>query len=313
VVDLRTWLLKSQVRFVVGKGGVGKTTMAAALALAGAASGLRVQLIELEGRDELARCFDHDGPLGYHPSTLFEHPSGGLVEARHLGPDEALLEWLREHGFGRLVPRLRSSGALEVIATAVPGIRDVLILGKIKSLARAQVADALIVDAPATGHSLSLLAAPSSLVHAARSGPIRRQAEEADAMLRDEARCCVCLVTLAAELPVTEAIEAAYDLEDRAGVALSTVLVNQFEGGERELRVALSADECAELGAELAQSLEVARWFTLARLDEEEAQRARLAAELPLGQVVVARLEADSITLDRLYELATGLLKSEWS
>lgn len=305
-------LLKSQVRFVVGKGGVGKTTMTAALGLAGAACGLQVELIELEGRDELARCFDYDGALGFRAERLYDDQSGGSVSARHLGPDEALTEWLSDHSFGRLLPKLRSTGALEVIATAVPGIRDVLVLGKIKALARAEVADVLIVDAPATGHSISLLASPASLANAARSGPIRRQAEEVNALLRDEQRCCVSLVTLASELPVTEAIEAAFDLEDRAGVALSVVLVNQLEAGASALRLELTADERSRLDDELARSVERARQFTLARSDEEDRQQERLALELPLAQVAVARVDADTIGFDQLLEIATGLLESEW-
>ncbi len=285
--------------------------MTATLGLAGAALGLRVELVELEGRGELARCFDYDGDLGFEPVTLFAHESGGVVRARHLGPDEALLEWMRDHGFGRLVSRLRSTGALDVIATAVPGIRDVLILGKIKAIARTDDVDLILVDAPATGHSLSLLASPASLVSAARSGPIRRQADEVDAMLRDEDRCSVSLVTLAAELPVTEAIEAAFDLEDRAGVALSAVIVNQYEGGDPALRRNLTELDLAQLSPELAHSVEVARWFTLARVDEEERQRTRLADDLPLAQLVVPRVDADTITFEHLMTLATGLLDSE--
>jgi len=309
-VTFRSFLTASRVRFIVGKGGVGKTTVSAALALAGAAEGLHVHVIELEGREEFLRCFDAEGPLQYESTTLYEHPSGGRVSARHLGPDEALVEWLRDHGFGRLVGRLRSSGALDVIATAVPGIRDVLVLGKIKALARDFDADAILVDAPATGHSLSLLASPSSLMAAARSGPIRRQAEEVDQMLRDETRCCVSLVTLAAELPVTEAVEAAFGLEDRAGVALSSIIVNQFAGGESLLRTNLAASEVATLDPHLAHSIDVARWFTLARVDEEARQLSRLHHELPLEQMVLPRLEADTIDLSRLSSLADACIRA---
>ncbi len=306
-MTFRATLEASKVRFVVGKGGVGKTTVAAALALAGAVEGLHVHLIELEGRDELLKCFDATDPLDYESRTLFEHDSGGRVSARHLGPDEALVEWMKDHGFGRLVGRLRSSGALDVISTAVPGIRDVLILGKIKALSRDLDVDVIIVDAPATGHSLSLLASPSSLMAAARSGPIRRQAEEVDELLRDESRCCVSLVTLAAELPVAEAIEAAFDIEDRAGVALSTVIVNNFEGGDPRLQQELTTDDTAPLDAGLVRSLEEARTFTLARVDEEERQLKRLHRDLPLDQIVLPKVPGDAIDLSRLATLADAL------
>jgi anion-transporting ArsA/GET3 family ATPase len=311
-VDLRSSLTKSQVRFVVGKGGVGKTTMTAALGLAGASCGLRMQLIELEGRDDIARLFDATEPLRFESHTLYQDPSGGSVSARHLAPDAALTEWLSDHSFARLLPKLRSSGALDVIATAVPGIRDVLVLGKIKALAREGEANVLLVDAPATGHSLSLLASPASLMNAARSGPIRRQAEEVNAMLRDESRSCVSLVTLASELPVTEAVEAAYNLEDRAGVALSTILVNQFDAGALALRAALTTDEEARLERDLRHAVARARQFTLANADEQERQRERLSNELPLPQVVVPHIDTDVISFDRLRELALVLRKSSW-
>ena len=284
--------------------------MTAALALAGASQGLRVQMIELESRGELAGCFDVTDEVGYAPVTIYEHPCGGTVSLRQLRPDDALVEWLKDHGFGRLLVRLRASGALEVIATAVPGIRDVLVLGKIKALSRDETVDVILVDAPATGHSLSLLTSPASLVAAARSGPIRRQAEEVATMLRDESRCCVTLVTLASELPVTEAVEAAYNLEDRTDVSLSNIIVNQFEGGSEALRHALSEHDFAQLGSELARSVEVARYFSLARGDEEERQRERLSRELPLAQIVVPRLDADVIDLARLAHLASELLES---
>jgi anion-transporting ArsA/GET3 family ATPase len=302
-------LKASTVRFVVGKGGVGKTTMAAALALAAAGLGRRAHLVELEGRDELARCFDRPGPLDVEPVTLFSE-GAGQVTGRHLAPERALSEWMGEHGFGRLLNRLRASGALEIVATSIPGIRDVLILGKIKALARDLAGDLIIVDAPATGHSLSLLAAPSALVAAARSGPIRRQAEEVEAMLHDESRSCVSLVTIPAELAVTEAVEAAFDLEDRAGVALSTVLVNQFVGTDPMLRAPLATATRGALDGRLVAALDGARAFTLARADEEERQRARLAAELPLPQLVVPHVAADAIGLGELIEIATTMLEA---
>jgi len=300
---------KSQVRFIVGKGGVGKTTLTAAIALAAAALGRRVQMIELEGRSELARSFDTEATLGPYPTALFEHESGATVVGRHLAPDAALLEWMSDHGFGRLLPRLRATGAVDIIATAVPGIRDVLILGKIKAIARENPGDLILIDAPATGHSLSLLASPGSLMDATRTGPIRRQADEVAAMLRDEDRCCVSLVTIPAELPVTEAIEAAYTLEDRAGVALSTVFVNQYVGSDPALREPLSDPERWQLDASIVTALERARRFTLAKVDEEERQRRRLASDLPLPQMIVPHVQADTIGLEQLFEIATALLE----
>ncbi len=310
-VDLKDRLASTKVRFIVGKGGVGKSTVTAALALAGAASGLLVDIVELDGRDDAARHFDYPDSLGATPVELYRDDSGGSVRASRIEPDEALIEWLRQHGMGRLVRRLTHSGALDVISTAIPGIRDVLILGKLKAIARDSDADVVLVDAPATGHSLSLLASPSALVRATRGGPIRRQAEEVDELLRDESRCCVSLVALPSELAVTEAIEAAFDIEERAGVALAEVILNQFEGDQAMLRSNLSDAEAKSLDADLAQSVEVARWFSLAVADEQRAQRDRLRRELPLGQVTLRRIDADVITLNALSDLATSLLERQ--
>lgn len=309
-MQLRAALARIQVHFVVGKGGVGKSTVTAALALAAARSGLRVLVVELEGRPDLPACFGDPTPLTFAPRTLVDLPSGGRVEARRITPDDALVEWLREHGFRRLVPRLVTSGALEIIATAVPGIRDVLILGKIKALTR-EGADIILVDAPATGHSVSLLASPAALVAAARSGPIRRQAEEVDALVRDGARCAVLLVTLAEDLPVTEAVQSAFDLEDRAGVALSAVVVNRFDDAPELLRLPLSMSERASLSTVLGTELERARAFTLALADERRAQRDRLALELPLPQVVAPTVATTDDVVD-VGALADALSTQEW-
>lgn len=309
-MQLRAALARIQVHFVVGKGGVGKSTVTAALALAAAREGLRVLVVELEGRPDLPACFGDPAPLTFAPRTLVDSPSGGRVEARRITPDDALVEWLREHGFRRLVPRLVTSGALEIIATAVPGIRDVLILGKIKALTR-EGADIILVDAPATGHSVSLLASPAALVAAARSGPIRRQAEEADALVRDPARCAVILVTLAEDLPVTEAVQSAFDLEDRAGVALSAVVVNRFDDAPELLRLPLSMSERASLSTVLGTEIERARAFTLALADERRAQRDRLARELPLPQVVVPTVATRDDVVD-VGALAEALGAQEW-
>jgi anion-transporting ArsA/GET3 family ATPase len=311
-VDVAGLLRSTDVRFVVGKGGVGKTTVTAALALAGARAGLTVLVVELERRPELARCFGGDGALELETTTLFSDRSGGGVLGRHVAPDAALVEWLSDHGMRRLVNKMRSTGALDVVSTAVPGIRDVLILGKIKALANHQVADVVLVDAPATGHSLSLLAAPASLMAAARSGPIRRQAEDADRMLRDESRCAVTLVTMPTELAVAEAVEAAFDIEDRAGVALSGVVVNQVEGAEPALARALDAVEVAGLGPDLIDSIEAARRFSRARFEEEEVQRRRLSEELPLPQVILSRLDVDVVDLTSACQLANEMRRAEW-
>ncbi len=226
VMDPETFYRQSKVFIVAGKGGVGKSTVSAALAMAAAHQGLSVLVVDLEGKAAIKGAFGLPGALGYEEEILYNGGSG-MVRARKITPDDALLEYLSDHGFHRISKRLVSSGALEVVSTAIPGIKDILVLGKIKQLERREMADLIIVDAPATGHAITFLTSASGLLTAARSGPIRTQAQEVVDFLSDGTRCRVMLVTIPEEMPVSETIEAAFQLEDRVGVTLGQVVVNE--------------------------------------------------------------------------------------
>jgi anion-transporting ArsA/GET3 family ATPase len=239
-----------------------------------------------------------------------EGSSGGAVAARRLRPDDALVEWLRAHGLGAIVRRLRGTGALEVVAFAIPGIREVLVLGKLKALERDGGFDLVVVDAPATGHAITLLTSPAGLVEAARGGAVRRQAEEVLALLKDPARCRVLLVTLPRELAVDETIEAAYEVEDRAGVTLSDVVVNQYRPPDPALAASLPPLDAAALGPALAYSVEAARAFEWAREQTAAAEVARLASALPLGQLSLPQLDVDRIGKPEALALADALLEA---
>src|SRR5687768_12868819 len=121
---------------------------------------------------------------------------------------------------------MASTGVLEVVATATPGIKDLLVLGKVKHLEQSRQSDLLVLDAPAAGHALSFLDAARVLHDTAKVGPIHHQAVEVLAMLRDPARTQVTLVTLAEETPINELIETAYRLEDQLRVSLGPVIIN---------------------------------------------------------------------------------------
>jgi anion-transporting ArsA/GET3 family ATPase len=221
-MDLERFCATSRVVIVAGKGGVGKTTVTAALATAAARTGMSVLIVEVEGKSGLAACFG-EAPLTYEEAEL--RPG---VRARTLTPDDALLEYLDDHGMRRISRRLSRSGALDVVATAVPGMRDILVLGKVKQLERAGVADLIIIDAPAAGHAVSFLLSARGLLDAVKVGPIQRQAADVVEMLSDPSRCQVLLVTLPEETPVNELVDTAYAVEDRAGVALGPIVVNGF-------------------------------------------------------------------------------------
>ena len=164
-MDLERFCSASRVVIVAGKGGVGKTTVTAALATAAARTGMSVLIVEVEGKSGLAACFG-EAPLTYEEAELRPR-----VRARTLTPDDALLEYLEGHGMRRISKRLTRSGALDVVATAVPGMKDILVLGKVKQLEQARAADLIVVDAPAAGHAISFLLSARGLLDAVRVGP----------------------------------------------------------------------------------------------------------------------------------------------
>ncbi|HEX2383899.1 MAG TPA: ArsA-related P-loop ATPase, partial [Acidimicrobiales bacterium] len=194
-MDPAQFFAASRLVIVAGKGGVGKTTVSAALARAAARSGLSTLIVEVEGKSGLASLFGRE-PLTYEEVTL--SPGGGPegaadIRGRTLTPDDALLEYLRDHGMSRISRRLVSSGALDVVATAAPGIKDILILGKVKQLERTGKVDLLILDAPAAGHAITFLLSARALLDAVRVGPINSQARDVLEMLTDHERCQVML------------------------------------------------------------------------------------------------------------------------
>jgi anion-transporting ArsA/GET3 family ATPase len=280
----------------------------AAPARMAAAAGLSALLVELEGKPGLHRAFGGRDPLDYEESQLLGTESAG-VRARRLTPDDALLEYLADHGLRRISKRLVSSGVIDVVSTAIPGIKDVLVLGKVKQLERQPAADLIVVDAPATGHAVTFLTSASGLLDAARSGPVRVQAADVLEMLGDPARCRVLLVTLAEEMPVSETIEAAYQLEDRAGVQLGPVVVNCFEpladGLARPLDWATEAT--APVDQETRGALEAARRFSVHRHELQTEQVARLGRELPLPQLRLPTVWTNSVGPAELDQLADAL------
>jgi anion-transporting ArsA/GET3 family ATPase len=219
-MELAQFCSTSRVIIVAGKGGVGKTTVTATLAVAAARTGMSVLIVEVEGKSGLAAAFDRPN-LGYEESDL-----AAGVRARTLTPDAALLDWLQNNGLKRISKRLVSTGALDVVATAVPGMKDILVLGKVKSLDVQQAADLIIVDAPAAGHAVTFLTSAQGLLDAVSVGPVRKQATDVVELLGDPQRCQVLLVTIPEETPVSELVDTAFAIEDRTGVSLGPVVVN---------------------------------------------------------------------------------------
>ncbi len=292
---------------------MGKTTISAAVAYLGAAAGLDVLIVEVEGKSGLPELFGHTGGLLYEEMVLLDAgaagPGSGTVKARSLTPDDALIEYLDSRGLGKISRRLRSTGTLDVIATAVPGIKDILVLGKVKQLEVAAAASGspglIVVDAPAAGHAVTFLSSAYGLVDAAAVGPIRSQALEVSEMLSDPARCQVMLVTLPEETPVNEAADTAFHLEDRASVKLTPIVVN---GVWPRITVPGRLEpELYGLSPQQAARVESAVEFRLARQDLQDEQLSRLASLLPLEQLRLPYLFSVDLDLESTRTLALEL------
>lgn len=286
-VDPRSLLSAARVTVVAGKGGVGKTTVTAVLARAAASAGRRTVVVELDGKPTLAALV-------------------GEISCLHVSAPAALEEYLREHGFGRIARRLSSSGVIDVVSTAAPGIDDIVVLGRIKQLERSGAWDTIVVDGPAAGHAVTMLTSAAGLHDAVSGGPVRTQADEVLDMLRDPTRCQVCLVTLPETTPVNETVETAFALEDRIGVHLAPLVVNAVD---------FSAPEFAETdgrdggGRELGLDDDVrdAAEFSRERRRVQSAAIDQLSTSLALPQMHVprageGRLDAGAIValVDRL-------------
>lgn len=304
----------SRLVIVAGKGGVGKTVVSATLARAAARIGLSTLVIEVEGKSGLGTMYGR-GALEYDEATLL--PGGGPrgegeVRARTLTPDEALLDYLREHGLSRISRRLVSSGALDVVSTAAPGIKDILILGKVKSIERQGEADLVILDAPAAGHAITFLQAARALLDTVRVGPINAQARDVLEMLTDHERCRVLLVSLPEETPVNELVDTAFELEDRVGVGLGPVVVNgcydDVPGVGADVAAAAAAED-ATLRPGEADVLAAAAAFRADRTALQVEQLDRLGSRLPLPQLRLPFVFTTEIGPAELEVLADRLLE----
>jgi len=221
---------------VTGKGGTGKSTVAAALALALAADGRQVLLCEVEGRQGIARMFDVD-PLPYEERRLatglaIEDRRPGHVYALHIDPESALLEYLAMYyKLGRAGKALDRFGVVEFATTIAPGVRDVLLTGKVYEAVRrnarhhgARHYDAVVLDAPPTGRIAQFLGVNAELAGLARMGPIKTQADNVMRLMRSPATV-VHLVTVLEEMPVQETADGIAELRE-AGLPVGGVVVN---------------------------------------------------------------------------------------
>ena len=214
---------------VTGKGGTGKTTVAAAMALALAEQGKRILLVEVEGRQGLAQLFDVP-PLPYVETRIAQGPGGGEVFALAVDAEAALLEYLdMYYHLGRAGKALDKVGAIDFVTTIAPGLRDVLLTGKVYEATRRKAHgrlayDAVVLDAPPTGRIARFLNVNHEVADLAKVGPIRNQADAIMGMLRSDVTR-IHLVTLLEEMPVQETLDAVDQLE-ALDLRIGSIVVN---------------------------------------------------------------------------------------
>ena len=308
------WLGRTRVLVVVGKGGVGTSTVAASLAVLAANGGADVLLVAVDGKPGL-------GPLlGGRPLTPDEQvlraragiPTGssGQIRGRSITAKQAFGDYLELKGFGSLLRRAASAASFDVLAGSTPGMEHLLVLGKIKELERTKAADLIIVDAPPAGHATPFLRSASTLQRTVATGPVREQADEVAALLADHARSQCLIVTLPEETPVNEAVELAYDLEDELSLALAPLVLNGCwpdRAGLSLTAAAAARKQGTTLPLATRRALEQAAQFGQVRIDAQREQFARLDTLLPLARILLPRLPVARLQPEHLDTLAAAL------
>lgn len=300
-------ILDRRLVIVTGKGGVGKTTVAAALGLAAARSGKRTMVCEVAEQERITETF------GARPAGFKETRVAPNLFTISINPDDAREEWLRfQLRSGALAGLLGNSRIFQYLTAAAPGLSELVTLGKVWELAQlerrtahASPYDLTIVDAPATGHGLALLRAPRTYAEIARVGPIRNHANRIDEFVRDPAVTSVVAVALAEEMPVNETIEVEQRLADQLGIELGAVLVNgmlpeRFTHADAEAMAALDG-----AGTPAAREALRAALNAHERTRAQRSQLARLKRGVDAPVVTLPFILSPELGLEELERLAT--------
>jgi anion-transporting ArsA/GET3 family ATPase len=278
-----THLLDRRLLFVTGKGGVGRTTVATSLALLAAERGKRTLVCEAEPKGDVAASYEA-GPIGFEPVEVLP----GLW-AMSMSTEASLREYLRLNLRVPVAARLGPMAkAFDFVATAAPGVREILVVGKLLYEAREEHWDLIVVDAAPTGHIVGQLDAPQAINELVKVGLVKEQTGWMTEILADHARTACVIVSTPEEMPVSETIELAADVAEKTPVALAAVVVNRvlpelFGRGEEKVFRSLSQPRrAARLGeavgcdagpvlaaAELAVTMRRTRTAHIERLREQ--------------------------------------------
>jgi anion-transporting ArsA/GET3 family ATPase len=303
-------ILDKRLVFVTGKGGVGKTTVAAALGLVAARAGKRTIVCEVAQQERMSRVFRREG-VGFSETRLATD-----LYAISIDPQQSMEQYLREQiKPSALYGVLFDNRLFQYFSAATPGLRELATMGKVWELAQferrdpeSEPYDLVIVDAPSTGHGLGFLRTPRTFRDAARVGPISRQAGKIDSFITDESFTGVVAVALPEEMPVNETVDFERELEDEMGMKLDAVVVNalypeRFDPEEAE-RIEQAAASNGSPGVEAALK---AALFEHRRARTQRAELARLTEELGRDPLTLPFLFEPELDLDSFEELSAEL------
>lgn len=301
--------LRKRLVFVTGKGGVGKTTVAAAIGLAGADAGRRTVIAEVSEQERITGLFGKPA-TGYHETEVAER-----LSAFSLNPEDAKEEWLRDQlKSGRLAGLLNQSRIFSYLTAAAPGLDELVTLGKVWELAqmerrnkRNSAFDTCVLDAPASGHGVAMLRSPRTYADIAKVGPVAKHAGFFDQFIRDGRSTAVIAVALAEEMPVNETIELEQRLRDDVGVKLAAVVVNAVLPERYSNAEAEQMESVDSQGGPATREAVATALLAHTRAREQRSQVARLKRAVDAPVVTLPFLLTPEVDLDGLRTLAGEL------